>query len=290
MLTDLLAKLDLSSSTMATPATLILLGNDGVKVTITREAARLSGLLTDLMEDLPEEQTYVPVPITHANGETLERIARWAEEVMLKKKKRQQEREEEREKRAKERKEKKEKRAARKAAREAEALEAAQDGETPADAENADAENADAEDTDAEDTDAEDTDSENTDDDGYEEGVKIETAPKQEMDMPKVVFEVIHDCGDGHHIEHLTKLQLFQMAVAVDFLDIPRLMGAFAVYFRKEITGWDEQQMREYFGIKNDLTPEEEAALKKEQEWAEVAVNDEGGNCRPVYPFEPRCE
>lgn len=275
MLTDLLAKLDLSSSTMATPATLILLGNDGVKVTITREAARLSGLLTDLMGDLPEEQTYVPVPITHANGETLERIARWAEEVMLKKKKRQQEREEEREKRAKERKEKKEKRAARKAAREAEALEAAQDGETPAD---------------AEDTDAEDTDSENTDDDGYEEGVKIETAPKQEMDMPKVVFEVIYDCGDGHHIEHLTKLQLFQMAVAVDFLDIPRLMGAFAVYFRKETAGYTEQQMREYFGIKNDLTPEEEAMLKEEQAWAEQAVNDEGGNCRPIFGFEPRGE
>ncbi|XDG08519.1 hypothetical protein ABKA04_008134 [Annulohypoxylon sp. FPYF3050] len=274
---------------MATPTTLVLLANDGVKVTITREAARLSGLLTDLMEDLPEEQTYLPVPITHANGETLERIVKWAEEVMLKRKKKEQERKEEREKRAKERKEKKEKRAARKAAREAEALEAAQDGETPADAETADAENADAEnadaedtdaeDTDAEDTDAEDTDSENADDDGYEEGIKIEAAPKrQEMDMPKVVFEVVHDWGDGDHIEHLTKLQLFQMVVAVDFLDIPRLMGAFAVYFRREITGWDEQQMREYFGIKNDLTPEQEAVLKKEQEWAEVAVNDEGGS------------
>ncbi|KAI0881213.1 Skp1 family, dimerization domain-containing protein [Annulohypoxylon maeteangense] len=56
--------------------------------------------------------------------------------------------------------------------------------------------------------------------------------------------------------------------IAVNFLDVPDLLKAIARAIAQEIKYMSTEQMREYFGIENDFTPEEEKKIREENGWA----------------------
>ncbi|KAI1774622.1 E3 ubiquitin ligase complex SCF subunit sconC [Hypoxylon cercidicola] len=66
---------------MATEAagTLTLISKDDVKISISRKAASLAQILEDLIEDLPESETELPVPLDAVDGATLKIVVDWCE-------------------------------------------------------------------------------------------------------------------------------------------------------------------------------------------------------------------
>ncbi|XXH05513.1 hypothetical protein Hte_011943 [Hypoxylon texense] len=66
---------------MATESTgtLTLMSQDGTKITISRKAARYSQILEDLMEDLCESETELPIPLDAIDGASLAIIVEWCE-------------------------------------------------------------------------------------------------------------------------------------------------------------------------------------------------------------------
>jgi S-phase kinase-associated protein 1 len=62
---------------------------------------------------------------------------------------------------------------------------------------------------------------------------------------------------------------LFELILAANSLDIPPLMDAACRAVACQIKGKTPEQIRRTFNIKNDFTPEEEAAVRKENEWCE---------------------
>ncbi|KAI1406237.1 E3 ubiquitin ligase SCF complex, Skp subunit [Hypoxylon fuscum] len=58
---------------------LTLDSKDGVQITISREAARFSEVMKDMMEALPEEECDLPVPITEIDAATLTKVVEWCE-------------------------------------------------------------------------------------------------------------------------------------------------------------------------------------------------------------------
>jgi S-phase kinase-associated protein 1 len=62
---------------------------------------------------------------------------------------------------------------------------------------------------------------------------------------------------------------LFELILVANSLDIPPLMDAACRAVACQIKGKTPEQIRRTFNIKNDFTPEEEAAVRKENEWCE---------------------
>ncbi|KAI4861980.1 E3 ubiquitin ligase complex SCF subunit sconC [Hypoxylon rubiginosum] len=59
--------------------TLMLISGDGTEITISRNAARHSQILADLMEDLPETETELPIPLDAVDGASLKIVVEWCE-------------------------------------------------------------------------------------------------------------------------------------------------------------------------------------------------------------------
>ncbi|KAI1762356.1 E3 ubiquitin ligase complex SCF subunit sconC [Hypoxylon sp. FL1150] len=60
-------------------ATLTLVSKDEIEYPITRKAAGLCQLLVDLMEDLPESETSMPIPLALVDSHILKHIVDWCE-------------------------------------------------------------------------------------------------------------------------------------------------------------------------------------------------------------------
>jgi S-phase kinase-associated protein 1 len=60
---------------------------------------------------------------------------------------------------------------------------------------------------------------------------------------------------------------LFSLINAANYLDLKGLLQVCCKTLAKKITGKNAEQLREDFGIENDYTPEEEAAVRKENQW-----------------------
>ncbi|KAI1089805.1 Skp1 family, dimerization domain-containing protein [Rostrohypoxylon terebratum] len=254
---------------MATSTTLILLGNDGIRVNISREAAKMSGVLRDMMEDLPEEQTYVPVPIDAADGETLETIARWCEDTTLKMKNGKQ-LEEERLKKEEEERAEEEKRAK----EEEEKWKA--EGEAEDEEEDEEEDEAESE-ASHDDYGAWTAEEQNHINESYEEVVS------EEIEVPKQIFFDHDDDDDDAYgafcswemFHPLDPDSLFKAIVGANFLDISLLVRSLSEYIAYQVTNMSTEEMRDYFGIENDFTPEEEEELRKEHAWAEKHEEDD---------------
>ncbi|KAI0149767.1 E3 ubiquitin ligase SCF complex, Skp subunit [Hypoxylon sp. NC0597] len=186
---------------------LTLQAEDGQCLTISREAAKKSQLFTDLMEDLAEEETELPIPI-QADKETLEKVVQWCQIQV------QHEDEE-----------------AKRTAKEA---------------------NEEANDKDVVDASASSTDSD-------PDGPYVTPADH--------AITVIPSWAKGFFAE-LSRDETFAVITAANFLDIPLLLEYSAKHIANNIKGMSTEQMREFFNIENDFSPEEEERIRRECEWA----------------------
>ncbi|KAH9816806.1 Skp1 family, dimerization domain-containing protein [Melampsora americana] len=63
---------------------------------------------------------------------------------------------------------------------------------------------------------------------------------------------------------------LFEIILAANYLDIKPLLDVGCKSVANMIKGKQPEEIRKLFNIVNDFTPEEEAQIKKENEWAEA--------------------
>jgi S-phase kinase-associated protein 1 len=61
---------------------------------------------------------------------------------------------------------------------------------------------------------------------------------------------------------------LFDLILATNYLDVPGLMDLACQKVADMIKGKTVEEIRRTFNIQNDFTPEEEAEIRKENEWA----------------------
>ncbi|CAE6478614.1 unnamed protein product [Rhizoctonia solani] len=62
---------------------------------------------------------------------------------------------------------------------------------------------------------------------------------------------------------------LFELVLAANYLDIPSLLDVGCKTVANQIKGKTPEEVRKHFNIVSDFTPEEEAQIKKENEWDE---------------------
>ncbi len=65
------------------------------------------------------------------------------------------------------------------------------------------------------------------------------------------------------------KENLFGLAIAANYLNIPKLLELASAKIASMIKGKDIQFIRDFFGVVNDFCPEEEAWIEEENKWAE---------------------
>ncbi|KAI0837620.1 E3 ubiquitin ligase complex SCF subunit scon-3 [Hypoxylon sp. FL0890] len=204
---------------MATTLTLASL--DGEFVTASREVAKKSQILLDLMEDLDEEETQHPVPV-QVDAETLKKIVQWCE-LLIEEEKATQENEQEK----KERKEKEK------------------------ESENSEDNN--------ESNPRDDTDGSYDSDSSDPRGPFFTPRHKGLVELPDWTKDFF---------KALTQEEAFAIINAANFLDIQLLIEYTAKHIADQIKGMTTEQMREYFNIENDFTPEEENRIRRENAWA----------------------
>ncbi|CAN6351131.1 unnamed protein product [Urochloa humidicola] len=73
---------------------------------------------------------------------------------------------------------------------------------------------------------------------------------------------------DKGFFEKMTKEALFDVILAANYLNAEELLDAAMSCAADRITGKTVTEIREFFGIENDFTPEEEQEIRKENPWA----------------------
>ena len=87
--------------------------------------------------------------------------------------------------------------------------------------------------------------------------------PLSSTDMSQVV--------DAWHADFVNVDQemLFEIVMAANYLDIKALLELSCAKVASMIKGKSVQEIRQFFNIENDFTPEEEAQVMEENRWAE---------------------
>ena len=68
---------------------------------------------------------------------------------------------------------------------------------------------------------------------------------------------------------NLEQEELFELVMAANYLDIKPLLELSCAKVASQIKNKSVQEIRKYFNIENDFTPEEEAQIQEENRWAE---------------------
>jgi S-phase kinase-associated protein 1 len=87
--------------------------------------------------------------------------------------------------------------------------------------------------------------------------------PLKSSNMSEVVSQ-----WDADYVE-VDQEQLFQLILAANYMDIKSLLDLTCAKVASLIKGKRPEQIRATFNIVNDFTPEEEAAVRAENRWAE---------------------
>ncbi|KLO18625.1 E3 ubiquitin ligase complex SCF subunit sconC [Schizopora paradoxa] len=93
-----------------------------------------------------------------------------------------------------------------------------------------------------------------------------EPAPESSDDNRKRTLEI--GDWDAKFIQ-VDQEMLFEIILAANYLDIKALLDVGCKTVANMIKGKQPEEIRKMFNIVNDFTPEEEAQIKKENEWAE---------------------
>jgi S-phase kinase-associated protein 1 len=93
-----------------------------------------------------------------------------------------------------------------------------------------------------------------------------EQKPKEGDEQDKKAFELTEWEKEFCNVETKNLFVLIQFA---NYLDCKRMLDATCKTVAEMIQGKTPEQIRETFNIKNDFTPEEEEAIRKENEWYE---------------------
>lgn len=82
------------------------------------------------------------------------------------------------------------------------------------------------------------------------------------------------DIGDwDQKFINVDQEMLFEIILAANYLDIKPLLDVGCKTVANMIKGKTPEEIRKLFNIQNDFTPEEEAQIKKENEWAEGEIS-----------------
>lgn len=76
------------------------------------------------------------------------------------------------------------------------------------------------------------------------------------------------DPWDSHFL-NVDQEMLYEIILAANYLNIKPLLNAGCKVVAEMIRGKTPEEIRKTFNIVNDFTPEEEAAIRRENEWAE---------------------
>ena len=87
--------------------------------------------------------------------------------------------------------------------------------------------------------------------------------PLSHNDMKQVVDQWHADYVD------LEQEELFELVMAANYLDIKPLLELSCAKVASQIKNKSVVEIRKYFNIENDFTPEEEAQIQEENRWAE---------------------
>lgn len=104
-----------------------------------------------------------------------------------------------------------------------------------------------------------------------------EVAQKSGIDLPNVSSEVLQlvleylkapqkegSLKDG---DKLSQSTVFEVIQAANYLDIKWLLDASCLLIASMIKGKSPEDIRKFFNIKNDFTPEEEEQIRKDNAW-----------------------
>ncbi|GMR51610.1 hypothetical protein PMAYCL1PPCAC_21805, partial [Pristionchus mayeri] len=81
--------------------------------------------------------------------------------------------------------------------------------------------------------------------------------------------EVVIPDWDKEFIGNWDRQMLLQITVAANYLDIKSLLDMCCKTIANTFANKSGEEIRADWGVKNEFTPEEEAAIKKENEWCE---------------------
>ena len=100
----------------------------------------------------------------------------------------------------------------------------------------------------------------------------IEWATQHKDDLPPPQEDESAQRGTGDWDKDFLNVDegiLFELILAANYLDIKGLLDVACKSVGNMIRGKTPEQIRQHFNIKNDLSPEEEDQVRKENEWSE---------------------
>ncbi|XP_010450797.1 PREDICTED: SKP1-like protein 11 [Camelina sativa] len=95
----------------------------------------------------------------------------------------------------------------------------------------------------------------------------IEYCKKHHVDDANPISEEELKTWDKQFME-TDQSTIFDLILVANYLNIPSLLDLTCQTVADMITGKTPEQIRAHFNIKNDFTPEEEAEVRRENQWA----------------------
>ena len=96
-----------------------------------------------------------------------------------------------------------------------------------------------------------------------------QNGPMKEIEKPltNTDLKVVVSEWDGTFIQSFEQEDLFELIMAVNFIDLQPLLDLACAQVATQIKGKTPEEIRQTFNIENDFTPEEEEQIREENKW-----------------------